>query len=347
MRSAADLSEEDRALLRQFLDDLRRDELLSFMRTRQVEGRSGNKEDLLDNLFEAMDAGQVALRDLIGLLDEAEPWARQHVFLYEGPPLSIVRRWRKADEAHKVLAQAKLAKYVGKQVPLFLPEKLMLTSIEYQDGARLRVVAVEKRVSRERAQDHDEEETIGDEQIEYQAYRKRTTRGLIAFEWDLVENVAHVQVSQLPSGNNYDEAEARMANLLRDWVDLSQFSRVDIGRAIVRFEMDEQGGDASLRCHGIDYATTQGRRVIAKSKHKDQPLLGEEDVVDDALVNVRTRGGTGHSGNVYFLPTNQNPLEDDVHVYLVGGDRQRINFPTDNREEDVRHVLDRIRAAAK
>ncbi|HMO84803.1 MAG TPA: hypothetical protein PKC18_07780 [Lacipirellulaceae bacterium] len=70
-------------------------------------------------------------------------------------------------------------------------------------------------------------------------------------------------------------------------------------------------------------------------------------MIDAALGAVR-KSSVGHLGNFYWLSANgqdadTNPLESEVHVIIVGS-KNRVNFPTPNDEQTVRHVLSRIRS---
>ncbi len=99
------------------------------------------------------------------------------------------------------------------------------------------------------------------------------------------------------------------------------------------------------RSHGINYRTLQGRRFEGKSASANDPVLG--DVVIDAALGAVRKSSLGHLGNFYWLPSNgngsdRNPLEDEAHVIIVGSDN-RVNFPTPNEEEVIRHELSRIR----
>jgi hypothetical protein len=202
---------------------------------------------------------------------------------------------------------------------------------------------VERRESRERAQELDCEEKDDDETVEYQAYRRVITRGLIAFEWDVVLNTAMLQVSQLPASWKYEHARDRFTKLLSKWLDLTTFDTVDLGKCV---PYCEQQGGIEVRSHGIGYLTPQGRRMTASTAVKDQALLGAEAAIDTGLAGVRMAGGMGRAGNFFFLPQAGGPSRE-IHVVVQADKKQRVGFTTDNIESDVRHVLQRIREACQ
>lgn len=108
----------------------------------------------------------------------------------------------------------------------------------------------------------------------------------------------------------------------------------------------EETGNSEARSHSIGYRTIGGRAVSAQSPTPRDSVLGEQ-ALDNALSGIR-RQGVGHIGNFYWLssfmnPSNKNPLEKEVHTIIVGN-KQRINFTTPNKKEDMEYVLSRVRA---
>ncbi len=307
--------------------------------------RSGTKSEKRELIEEALHDGDLAPESIIQFLDAVIPWGKQHVYLYKGPRSSIAN-WKKPDWVIKHLQQHRVSKYLNATLPLALPEAMRLSSILHNNGT-LRITAIKKREWWEREPEYDESKrTPEGEPIALRAFVHRVTRSMVAFEWDLTTNTAFLQISQLPGRLEYEEIRGEFFELIAKWLDPGTFSLVDLRTRIQRLHELEETGAGETRSHGINYRTLQGRRLEGRSATPADPLLGEP-VIDAALSAVR-KSGVGHLGNFYWLPNGEsnagpNPLEAEVHVIVVGY-HSRINFPTPNGEQVIRHVLSRIRS---
>jgi hypothetical protein len=338
-----DYSAEERQALIDFVLALRKSHIQAFLM--QVElPKSGTKQDLRERLQEALDGGDLTYERLVDSLDSVAPWGKQHVLLYQGPR-SDMQAWKDPDHVLRLLKQHRLGMLFNARLPLILPETLTLSSVTHADG-RLRITAVEKREYTERTPEHDDErETEGGERITLKAYVHHLTRTLAAFEWDLNANVAMLQITQLQEEGDYEKLAEQFCQLVKPWLDIKQFSPVDLRPVIRRLHEIEKNGPAEARSHGIQYRSPRGRRVSAHSPSPQDSVLGES-FIDDAMDSVR-KNGVGHLGNFYWLAGIEpgpvaNTLKGDVHVIIVGA-KARVNFPTPNTEEVVRYVLHRVR----
>lgn len=306
--------------------------------------KAGTKEEIRTRLEEALEKESLSLAQIVQFLDEVIPWGKQHVYLYKGPQTSIAN-WRKPDWLENHLKKHRCGKYLNASLPLVLPEKMKVSSI-WHDARRLRVTAIKRRDWWERDTRYDRSTaTAAGEDVELRAFVHRVTRGLVAFEWDLVANNAFLQISQLPSGFDYADVAEEFFELIDAWLDRSLFTSCDLRPPITQLHALEESGSGETRSHGIDYRTLQGRQFGGKSASPADPLLGEASI--DAALRAIRKSGIGHTGNFYWVPNNgagpaHCPFESDIHVILVGF-KNRINFPTPNDEKTVRYVLSRIR----
>lgn len=307
--------------------------------------KSGTKQDLRDRIEGALEDKSLSLPQIVHFLDSVIPWGKQHVYLYKGPQKTIAD-WQHENWVAKLLKEHHLGKYLNSSLPVVLPDKMKVSSILH-DPKRLRITAIKRRDWWERNSDYDDATTTDDgEDVELRAFVHRVTRSLVAFEWDLVTNNAFLQVSQLPRGFDYDEVADEFFELIENWLDRSMFSVVDLRPPITKLHALEEAGSGETRSHGINYRTMQGRRFEGKSASPADPLLGEASI--DAAMRAIRKSGIGHLGNFYWIPTNgtpaaASPLDSEVHVIVVGF-KNRVNFPTPNNEQTVRHVLSRIRS---
>jgi hypothetical protein len=237
-------------------------------------------------------------------------------------------------------------KYLNARLSLVLPDKMKVSSVLHEPG-RLRVTAIKRRDWWERNPEYDDSATTAEgDDVQLRAFVHRVTRSLVAFEWDLVANTAFLQISQLPRGFDYAEVAEDFFGLIDGWLDISDFTQVDLRASIKKLHEREEAKSGETRSHGINYRTLQGKRIEARSASASDPLLGEADL-DAALSSIRKKS-VGHLGNFYWLPNGvvksiPNPLEKEIHVIIVGSE-SRVNFPTPNGEQTIRHVLSRIRS---
>lgn len=344
LSASDDYTSEEREMIVRYLFSLTKAEIEPFFRDNGIP-HSGTKEEQRSRLQDYLNNGTISYASLVSHLDKFEPWGAQHVYLFNGPTRGIsLETYKDPTHFRSYLQKHKLAGYLNNKIPLILPEHLSLSSIEHS-AERLRITAIERRISFERETNLDSEEKDSGDKIEYRAFRRIVTRGLIAFEWKFLSNVAMMQISQLPSHSTYENAQQKFYYLIQRWMDLNIFSELDLTPCISNLHKIELDRTGEIRSHGIEYVTGSGRRLGGKSASSKSPLLGGESVIDSALNNIRQEG-VGHSGNFYFLPKQGSPLSSAVHVIILAG-QSRINFPTGNSEEAFRYVVQKIRSACR
>jgi len=341
---APEYSPEEREAILDYLMALRSREIRAFLEAHDL-AVSGTKPELRERVGETLEEGDLTHADLIRWVDRYESWAKQHVFLYSGPEGHAIGEWRDIGWVAQHLREHKVHRYLNAVLPLILPPQLRLSSILHT-GQILRIVAVERRDYSERVVELDEgRETDSGEEIELRAYVRHVKRGLVTFEWDLTANNAMLQISQLPSGTKYEDVAGGFEKLVGPWLDLRMFILLGIRPSIARLHELEESGQAEARSHAFGYASPGGRRVTGLSPSSVDSMVGEAEF-DDAMRRIRQHG-VGHLGNFYWLattvdPSLNNPLEREVHTYLVAS-KGRVAFPAQNTEAEVRYVLSRVR----
>lgn len=342
----ADYSEEEREKILQYIISLKATQIRAFLEKHEIP-KSGNKTKLQERILEHLENGELCYTDLVDFLDTVAPWGKQHVFLYDGPEGEI-ENWRNREWVSKHLNCHGVDTFLNNRLPLILPQELALSSIEHTEKM-LRVFTVMRR-------DHWEHEpeknykivTAEGNEIEFRAYVHHVYRGIVIFEWNLISNIAMLQITQLPRKLKYENVERQFADLVKSWLDLNLFVKLDIKPVISKLQETEEGS-LEVRYHKIDLKTLQGRLFSVKSSTPKDSIRGEK-VIDDALRNVRQQA-VGNLGNFYWLPatenpSNGNPLQNEIHTVIVGY-HGRINFRTPNREEDIRYVLSRVRELSR
>lgn len=340
-------SEEECDKIIQYFMNFKGDLIREFLANNSLP-KSGTKPELQEHVKSYLDEGIIRYEDLVNFLDLMAPSGKQHVFLYEGPE-SEVEKWRIHENVNKILKENGLLKFLNSYLPLVLPDTLTLSSIKYVPDKELKIYAVERREHWERNQRYDERKTLEKKTIELRAYVFQVTREIIIFRWNLILNNAILQISQLPSGSKYEEAEERFAELIRTWLNLNLFQKIDLRLVIKKLHELEEMSIPEARSHNIGYRTQGGRTILAQSSTPHDSVLGEP-VINNALSSIRGHG-VGHIGNFYWLPssispTNGNPLEKEIHTIIIGN-KSRINFTASNKMEDIDHVLSRVRSLSK
>jgi len=344
---APQYSQEEREKIIQYFMDLKGDLIREFLSNQNLP-KSGTKPELKELIEEYLDEGQIKYSDLVNLLDSVIPFGKQHIFLLNGPEAEI-DKWRDSSYVKTLLDKNNVSQYLNARLPLILPEALSLSWIEYERARFINIYAVERRDHWERQDEYDERKQLEDVEIELRAYSHQVTRGVVIFGWDLVSNTATLQISQLASGSRYEEVEDRFADLVKQWLDLASFQKLDLRPVIGKLQKSEESGNGETRSHGIGYRSLGGRSMWVQSPSHHDSILGEE-YINNAL-RIFRRKGIGHGGNFYWLPAslnpaNGNPLEKEVHTVIVAN-KQRINFTTPNNKDDIEYVLSRVRALGK
>jgi len=337
-------SQEECEMVVQYLMALKSDLIREFLTNHKFDS-SGTKPELRDRIETCLKDEKLKYEDIVNFIDTVAPCGKQHIILYEGSE-SLVKQWKKDEHINKTLKKNGLAKYLNARLPLILPEVLTISSITYKPGQELKISAVERREYTERVEEYDKEDKTTDGgEIELRAYLLQVSRGVIIFTWDLVANTATIQISQLPGSSGYEEKEGKFAGLINSFLDIMQFEKIDLRRAITKLNELEEAGKPEARSHGIGYKSPGGRMFTVQSPTCHDSTLGESGL-DRPLCDIRAKT-IGHIGNFYWLeasacPVDHNPLQEDVHTIIIG-DKSRINFTTPNKAEEINYVLSRVR----
>lgn len=334
-------SPEEKSKIFDYFKELKLDYIKLFLTEKGLR-KTGNKEQLIEELKEHVENKHVSLSELVNFLDNLTPYGKQHVFLYNGPEQEVVS-WRQADYVRNVLKKHDRLEFMSQKLHLILPTDLTLSSIEYHPTRDLKVLAVQRRDYIERREDLDPPNTDSD--IELHAYQHQVLRGVIIFYWDLISNQARLQITQLPSRGNYEDVESAFGHLIHPWLPFNLFTKVNL-RPSITYLRNLERSNPETRSQDVSVVSYGGRKISFKSPTSQDSTSGEE-VIDEAFEHVRDVA-IGHLGNFYWLPKSvntrpENILEEEVHTIIVGN-RGRINFMTPNTKEDFEYVLSRVRS---
>ena len=346
------VTDEDRSFLVQSFMKLSNAQVRDFLRSKGLPV-SGSKSELQERIETGLEDGDITDEDLVNVLDGVLPWWKFHAYLYSGPR-TVHAEWRTEAAARQHLATKGLDGLMDASIPLYLPDDLTLSSIDYVENRSVRIIAIQRREYTAREQDLDvEEESEDGETILYRAWVERIARVMVIFEWQLRAKEAMLQITELPSGVTYEEVRDDFIELIAEWLDFSRFTVLKVKKAIAKLHELEEAGTPEARSHGIEYETDQGRRLSGRSSTASESVLGEA-VIDDSLRQMRGTGN-GRKGNFYWPPTlgtndGEVSLGKEVHTIVLAPDN-RVNLKTrtftDNTEAEMRHVLSRLRTHSK
>jgi hypothetical protein len=198
----------------------------------------------------------------------------------------------------------------------------------------VRFIWNEKREWFERREDADVE--AYEENLVFRAWKRKSARGTLAFDWDLQSGEAMLMIQRLPTGTEYAKIRDEMVKWLGPFVDLNAFDVVRVSPAIKGIL--ESG---EVRERRTRWETIQGGKATFTS-----PGLSKDIRADATLRKMEDAGSgaiQGSMGNMYWLPKDGSTLRQEFHSLLHRKD-QRIGIMGEKIEEEVRYVIGRIRA---
>lgn len=331
---------EDKIAVINCLFNLKNYHLQEFLEKHRI-SKAGKKSDLIDRIITSIEENSLQLEDLIDYYDDIAPNDKQHVFLFNGPQEEIVNKWIDGSNRKKLIKSNDLEPIYNKKNPLTFPRELKLESVIFRSHM-LSIKAVQGREYFDRRQEMDEYRTMNGQFYVFRAYEKKYSRGNIFFNWNLINNTAELKITQLPSGDKYEDEENKFKMLIQDWLNLNAFPKLNLKTAISKLHEMEESTSGILRSHGFNYVTNAGNIVTARSATCDDSVIGER-VLNTALRSVRMHG-QGNLGNFYWICNRPTAalIRKDVH-FIVVGEKNRVNFTTPNNSEDIQHVLSKIR----
>lgn len=303
--------------------------LRDFLRTQEIP-TSGAKEVLRERLETYLAENRQGQLHLTQYLNGVDGWGNQHIYLYRANG-QLTADWRNEETVKTALRGGRALGLLNRPRSVVLPDKPSLASVGWSQ-AHLRLVWNEKREWFERREDEDTEE----DGLVFRAWEHKISRGTLAFDWDLRTGHAMVMIQRLPRGAQYAAVRDRVTELLRPFLDLSAFGRTRISPAIKAI-LDS----GEVRERKTNWETTQGGRASFQSASRRQGVGS-----DQTLKRMESEGRAdlqGSLGNMYWLPTAGGELADELHTTLHKND-QRVAIMGERTEQEVRYVINRIRA---
>lgn len=307
---------------------------------------SGNKEQIRQRLADDLSSGRVTFAQLVEWLDAIEGWGDQHVYLFQARDAAL-EPWQSEASARQqvTLGGPDWVQLFNQSRSLVLPDAPTLAGLRWsQNPARLRVVWVEKREARRRLEQLDRREAAPPEyaaegelssEIAYLAYQVITVRSVSAFDVDLTSGAAMLLI-HASRGANYRQLRGLYEQMLRPVIELRDYEPLRLSGAVRAIQDSRE-----VQRRELSYRTKQDSIVSFLSSSY------EADVMDDPVTRAADRSLKGSTsgllGEFYWHAGEQ--LSEKLHTRLYTSVRsdQRVSIIGRYREEDVRHVLSRIR----
>ncbi len=227
---APEYSEEELDKIFQYFMTLKSDLIREFLSGKDLQ-KSGTKSDLAELISKYLQDGDITYSDLVNYLDTVTPYMKQHIHIFDGPESRVLDSWRDPAKVSDLLKRNNLIELLNSRLPLILPQSLSISSIVYLPEKTLTVYSVERREYFERREEYDKKIIENGEEIELRAHCHNIGRGFVIFRWDLIENTALLQISQLESGSDYEQVVENFSQLVQPWLDLSIFQNLTLGES--------------------------------------------------------------------------------------------------------------------
>jgi hypothetical protein len=320
-------------------------EIQRFLKRHKIPGASANAKDQLRGVLrQALEANTITTEAVVAFLDEVTPWGKQHVYLYKGPPS---KDWRDQTWVAAYLKSHKVDHLVDARTDaIVLPKELQLASIN-SSTTRLRVTAIRRREGWVRNEEYDNtsKKAPDGRPLWLKAFVYEVLRGIVAFEWNLISNEAFLQITQLPSGGNYESVTDEFTKLVEPWLDLKSFKLINLRHALKRLHELEESGKAAAESHAADFSRLGQRRIALRSTSTKVPLRG--DIVLDGMLKILWKDGIPRMGDFFFkedggVAAKDGKSESRAHVIIMA-EKGRVNFVTPYTEDGIRNVLTKLR----
>jgi hypothetical protein len=292
-------------------------DLLRKKKRAEVRIRIGStKEEILENLVEAIDAGYIVLADLEAWIQEVEGWGRQHVYLYRvSRKLAEEPFWRSSDALQRKLKEhGGLTLTESAVLDLDFPQELRISAVSFTD--RVFEVIWRRRFEQwDRDESQDEKRTIHGDKYELRAYRQKLSRAVTRFVLKPAERTAAVFV-QIPL-NDPTHAAARDAvkETLADLLGWENLKAVGLSEAIKLIDQEElksaqAGNDSQIVAQNTKFAAEGASVAFAadpgntrwksiEAVRRVRGALKEKDFSgDSATFQIQLRAEAGMSRDV-------------------------------------------------
>lgn len=291
-----------------------------------------------------IDRGKLNLDQIHEVLIEIEGWGRQQIYLYRFMGGTTLRnQWLDYDWVESHLHNNGMGEVFNITRPITSLDQSPLYTIKYdQAEGRLRFIWILNRtkVTREELEDPPYPDFTANtdstalERLILRAYRETLVRDVTSFDWNIKTGDAMIMIRKLRGTQYKDEREIIRA-VLRKVIPLSDFQRLSVSKLISNLRHIEEVVTTRLDLRPLSNAS--GRLMMSTGNRHD---VESDPEYSDILATRRGRF-TGRTAPIRWqLNRNQ---QVGMYLYAKKDDDHRIAINSQETEEDVRHILRRIR----
>jgi hypothetical protein len=343
-----------RIILLRLLFSFKQELLVSALQSKGIRaGISVSLATLRSRIDRALEEESLKDEDIFDIICDLEGWGNQQIYLYKFTGgHTLTDQWLDENWVGKQLHNCQLS--LGLIDKTLLPNEITLIGVKYfkiGTNQHIRFTWVEKRISTERAEEHDEAAQelgkrlslqINDEglteDIVFHAFREITVRGVISFDWNITEGFATLSIYKY-TGSDYAKRRDERLEELAIYLPTSDFEPLSISR-LMR-SLRNNSGEISRR--GLTFLShlTGGKISLASGNSQD---LFADGTLKTAFSSVESEI-IGSSGNLRWKLrdwTERNGKELGIELYAQEND-ERVGISSQAPEEVIRYVLQRIR----
>lgn len=308
------------------------------------------KDDILENLIAAIEAGAVQRKDLEDWVREVEGWGRQHVYLYHvSTKLTQDTAW-----SSPATLRSRVQKHTGVETGLRdpagieFPDKLTVSSFSYADGT-FEVVWRKRFEQWNRDKSQDEKKTVGGDLYELRAYRQEQSRTVTRFVLKPGSKRAAVFL-QLPLGDpDHDVTRNVISATLDPIIGWAHLKPIDVSNVIKSFDQAElnatgDGETGHIIAQNTRFAADGASVLFEAEPGNDQ--WKKNSAVRGVRRALDTNDFSGHSATFQLQLRTSEGLHRDVAMSLNGKDR-RIYLHAQMTVVEVWQVLDEVISQSK
>lgn len=283
----------------------------------------GPQKALRTKLRIALINGHLSPSRVISLIRAIERWGYQHIYFFKAPEI-LGEEWN--SEA-KVMAQLKdkgLLNLFTQNPKWRIPKNTAIENITF-NYPNLTVSVVIPRTWNERVKTLDTAE--GD--LFMLAYRKRASRSVCTFEWNVVTGHAFLAIPQT-SYADYTNEKDSLLGTVSEAIPVKGFELCSLSKAI-KETMNQEG----VLVRGLGLETITGETISAKSRSKKHDVFENEEIA--AAISLLDKAHQ-NDGN-FYLPAKAG--ENKTFRCRMHPDH-RLSIYNQVNETEVRHVITTI-----
>lgn len=310
----------------------------AFLKDRELPYSAPSWNDLAETrLRPALKSGHLSEGDLLRLLQDAEEFGRQHVFLF-GLSRRSARLLTIEDHIENLAHEVGLDSVLNSNAVLDEPGELQIADMRIEPGSRnnaaLLVLKLVGSIRRwERIQDEIEQD--GTRVIRYSPIVERAVNVIRVHGDGIVE----IRIHSHRSSSSYIEELDQIMETAEPILPVSKMSQVSLSKAKERLWSDRKSLSKLIRYSDSELRNDLGTTLTAATGSKEDDLPDDAAAISSVQSFYKSNGYFSAS-NIWFLK-NPNKLSRDVHVRLAG-ELNEFAVPAQCVRGDYEHVLSEI-----